>query len=251
MDHDRFDSLARSVFAGARRSRRAALGAVLGAALLHHEPESVIASKRRKWAKGAASAQAADACYPNPNCKPGRGKNASRCDFSFSTLFQNLDARGANLSKSSFAGSDLRGADFRGANLSDACFVSANLTGAKLGASVNLRGAVFCNTTMPDGSVNDRGCQGETPCCHLRLQDCPDAVVSCWQTNEIGECGAFVGQFGPVGHCWQILSGCCPCDHRDSAYWTEQCNKTYPACNGKCIAQDEEQFAACFVCPSD
>ena len=176
------------------------------------------------------------------------GKNTSRCDFAFSTVFRNKDVRGSNLSKSSFAGADLSGADLRGANLGGGCFTGANLSGAKLGGA-NLGGAIFCNTIMPDGAVNDSGCEGATPCCHLRLQDCPDATVSCWQTNEIGECGAFVGSLGPFGHCWQILTGCCPCDHRDHAYWTAQCNTNFPACNGRCIAQDEEQFAACFTCP--
>jgi hypothetical protein len=102
---------------------------------------------------------------------------------------------------------------------------------------------------MPDGTRNDSGCEGTTPCCHLQVQDCPDAVVSCWQRSAIGECGTFAGNLPSVGHCWHILSGCCPCDHLDQAYWTARCNATFPACDGRCIAQDEEQFLACFTCP--
>jgi hypothetical protein len=166
-------------------------------------------------------------------------------------VFQNQDVRGANLSKSNFVGANLRGADFRGANLGGSCLISADLTGAKLGNSVNLRNAIFCNTIMPDGRRDDTGCEGATPCCHRRLQDCADGTVDCYQPSVIGTCGAFMGSLGPFGHCWQILSGCCPCDHRDRAYWTEQCNQHFAGCNGKCIAEDGIQYLACFTCPDD
>jgi hypothetical protein len=243
MDHDRFDTLARRVFAGSRRSRRAALAALFGAALLRTESSAVLAKAKAK----AASQQP---CYPGgKTCTPGRGKNTPGCDFTFSPILRNRDARGANLSNSSFVGADMTGADLRGANLSGGCFIGADLTGAKLGNSVNLHEAIFCNTVMPDGTIDNSDCDRETACCRPRQQDCADAVVSCWLPNEIGGCGAFVNNIGPVGHCWQILSGCCPCDHRDRAYWTEQCNQKFPACNGKCIAQDEENFLACFTCP--
>ena len=108
--------------------RRAALVALLGAAVLGTDPDAALA-RRKGRGRRRVSAAAADRCFPGTNCTPGAGKNTARCDFAFSTVFRNKDVRGSNLSRSSFAGADLRGADFRGANLSGGCFASANLTG--------------------------------------------------------------------------------------------------------------------------
>ena len=47
---------------------------------------------------------------------------------------------------------DLTGADLRKANLSN-----ADLTGAELNFA-DLTGTTFCNTMMPDGSVNNADC---------------------------------------------------------------------------------------------
>lgn len=153
MDHERFDTLARRVFTDLRQSRRAAVATLLGATLLRRDAGLVLAKKKAK-----ATTKAADACYPGgPTCAPGKGKNTSDCDFANSTVIANKDVRGANLSNNNFFAANLRGADFRGANLSGSCFVSADLTGAKLGSSVNLHGAVFCNTIMPNGKRDDSG----------------------------------------------------------------------------------------------
>ena len=43
------------------------------------------------------------------------------------------------------------------ANLSGANLTGANLTGVKL-TGVNLDGVIFCNTTMPDGTINNLSC---------------------------------------------------------------------------------------------
>jgi hypothetical protein len=236
MDHAHFDTLARRVFTDLRQSRRAALATLVGVTLLRHDVGMTLAKKQAK-----ATTAAADACFPGgTTCRPGRGTNASRCDFAHSTLFTHKDVRGANLSNSNFFAADLRGADFRGANLSGSCFVGADLTGAKLGSSVNLHDAIFCHTTMPDGRIDNSGCAGETPCCHQRLQSCPDAEIGCYVPfSDGGICKTLVGTFGPVGHCYHFPS-CCPCDHADFAYWTAQCNASFPACNGQCVANDGE-----------
>lgn len=259
MDHHRFDSLARQVFTRSRQSRRAALAAVLGATLLRADPGSVRAKKTKPQkarantrANTAANATAtpADACYPNTSCTPGKGKNASGCDFANSTLFRNLSVRGANLSNANFFAADLTGADLRGANLSGGCFVSADLTGARLGASVNLHNAVFCNTRMPDGTIDNSGCEGATPCCHLREQDCPDGVIECWGP-DLGPCDIQVGTLpGKVGTCYHFPF-CCPCDPPDQSHWTGLCNQTFPACGGFCTALLREPFlpAGCYCCP--
>ena len=249
MDHDRFDLLARSVFAGARRSRRAAVGALFGAALLGADPGVSEAKKRKRRSGGQAAVGAADTCYPNTKCTPGRGKNTSGCDYTGSTLFRNLDVRGANLSNSSFFGADLTGADFRGANLGGSCFATAKLTGAKLGNSVNLGGAVFCGTTMPDGSINNSGCLGNTPCCHQRLQSCPDGEIQCWIQNGAG-CDVKAGTLpGKIPTCYKFPY-CYPCEH-DQDYWSNLCNQQFPSCGGDCWAILHEPFlpAGGYCCP--
>ena len=172
MERSRFDGLARLVFATRTRSRRSALAAIVGAVALGREPAGTLAkgrSKRKRRVRAQAKTTAAipaAACYPGGStCVPGRGKNNSGCDFSSSTAFVDANARGANLSNTNFRDADAYGADFRGANLSGSCFVKANLRNAKLGSSVNVGGAIFCRTLMPDGSINDRDCGKGTACC--------------------------------------------------------------------------------------
>jgi hypothetical protein len=239
MDHEHFDTLARRVFTDLRQSRRAALATLLGATLLRRDPDTVRAKPKAKTQ--------AKACYPGgTSCRPGKGRNTSGCDFSHSTLFQNTDVRGANLSHSSFFRADLRGADLRGANLSGSCLVGADLTGAKLGNAVNLGGAIFCFTTMPDGRIDTSGCDQESACCRTQLgdQDCPDKPVNCY-TGVGTICLDEVGSLGTFGTCWQGLNGCCPCGHADLDYWLTQCVQTFPAvckAKGDCIAQDRGWF---------
>ena len=47
--------------------------------------------------------------------------------------------------------------NLKDADLSAANLVNANLTGADLGSAI-VMDIILCNTTMPDGSVNDSGC---------------------------------------------------------------------------------------------
>jgi hypothetical protein len=240
MDRGRFDAVARVVFAELQQSRRAALATVLGATLLRFQPAPAVARRRRTGrGRGRVMAQAASSCYPGTRCTPGKGKNTSGCDFSFSTLFRNRDVRGANLSRSSFRGADLRGADLRGTNLSGACFTGASLEGAKLGASVNRHGAIFCNTVMPDGSNDGSGCAKTSACCRPIEEDCADAVIRCGIPDGFGFCDPHIGNIGPVGHCYHFP--CCgPCQNNDEDFWSSQCNAMFPTCstNGPCVATD-------------
>lgn len=246
MDRNQFDDIARLVWT--RQTRRAALAAIFGAALVGTDPSASLA-KRKGRRKGGVSAAAVDRCFPGTNCAPGAGKNTSRCDFSFSPIFRNLNVRGANLSQSNFVGADLRGADFRGANVSGSCFISADLTGAKLGGSVNRGGAIFCNTRMPDGTIDDSGCEGSSPCCHLRVHDCPDVKVGCLSKSDDGTCRDNVGDFPPVGTCWNRSTWrCCPCEHPDYDYWQGQCQQTFGEACGEnpCVAEDEASVWECY-----
>ena len=107
----------------------------------------------------------AGACYPGTTCEPGRGATNAGCDFGGSSLFRNLNVRGAVLSSANFSGADLSSADLRGAVLRDACLVGADLTDARLDNSTVLGGAIFCQTIMPDTSVDNSGCGQPTACC--------------------------------------------------------------------------------------
>jgi hypothetical protein len=193
MDHNRFDSLARVVFADRKTSRRAALAAILGTVLLRFDPS---AARTKRRGRDRLRAQAAPRCYPGARCTPGKGKNASGCDFSGSTAFFAGDFRGANLSNSNFTGASLARGDFRGANLSGACLVGANLQGAKLGSSVNLGGAIFCRTLMPNGTFNDDDCDKATNCCPV------PPPPGC------EECGDACGRPGDT--CGLFFPACCP-----------------------------------------
>ena len=75
--------------------------------------------------------------------------------------------KGASLMYAKLIDADLKGADLRSANLHDADLSSANLMGANLmGANLgsaklidaDLKDAKFCNTTMPDGTINNEDC---------------------------------------------------------------------------------------------
>ena len=69
---------------------------------------------------------------------------------------------GAKLFRANFSNADLTGASLVGANLEfaqlrGASLTDADLTDAKL-ETAHTRGAVFCNTRMPDGTVNNTNC---------------------------------------------------------------------------------------------
>ena len=99
MDRSQFDLLARLV--SSSQSRRSALAALLGAALLGRDPGVTLAKGKRKVKVQAKAKAKAKPCYPGTTCTPGKGKNTSGCDFSGSTAFFERDVRGSNLSNES------------------------------------------------------------------------------------------------------------------------------------------------------
>ena len=181
MDQSSFDRLARVL--GTAGSRRAALGAAVGAAFAG---TLGIAEARKQTRKGSnkqrkngkkdqqagVSAQAATCSNPGPS------SNLNGCNFN------NDDLSGADLSSSSmretrFRGTNLCGADLSSSNLRDADFRgfatgnATNLTRANLGSS-GCKGTrfnaetIFCRTRTCDGSISDRDCPGgiaEGICC--------------------------------------------------------------------------------------
>jgi hypothetical protein len=222
MDPRRFDSLVQSLSTGAtRRHALAALLAGLVAPLLPgHDAAAKRKTKHRNTGRGSnrdrdkdhgkgkrkaqaknkdnkntkknrAQAAAVPAkCFNGSPCIPGPGKNLAKCNFGGSSALKNKNVKGANLGGANLAGADASGANFSGANLGDACLVGAILTGARINGSTNLGGAIFCRTTMPDGSENNSGCDKGTPCCPTCDEDnpCDDGEVCCNGRRRDGDC---------------------------------------------------------------
>jgi len=90
------------------------------------------------------------------DCFLTRGANVAGCDLSGNT-YDGDDLTRANISRTqlvgaSFVGANLTRANLSGANVTDADFSGATITGA------NMKNQVRCNTTLPDGNVDNSGC---------------------------------------------------------------------------------------------
>jgi uncharacterized protein YjbI with pentapeptide repeats len=181
MDSNRFDALVRALHQP--RSRRGALGALLGGVLVHFAPAAEgkpgKGRGRGKNHRGAGkgkgrdevrAAQVPATCCSTGNCTPGKGKNLSKCCYEGADV-SGKNFSGANLGSANFTEADASRANFAGANLGKACLVDTILTGAKVNSSTNLGGAIFCRTTMPDGSTNDSGCDRGTRCCNTCIAE--------------------------------------------------------------------------------
>ena len=72
-------------------------------------------------------------------------------------LLREVRCEGCDLTGANLAGANLTGAKLAGANLSGTHLTATNLSGADL-SGARLSGAVFCKTTMPDGTVNNSIC---------------------------------------------------------------------------------------------
>lgn len=79
------------------------------------------------------------------------GADLSVADLAEAVLFE------ANLSDANLSEAELSQVDLGGANLSGVNLSGANLSGASL-SGADTTGAVFCETGMPDGSINNSGC---------------------------------------------------------------------------------------------
>jgi hypothetical protein len=176
MDGSRFDDLARQL-----SSRRNAIGGLVGGLLLpleaaargkrKHKGKDRDRGKGRSRGQKRASAQA-ESCWRAGACIVSKGSNVSQCDLAGYVAPDGLDCTRCNLSRANLRGADLTGVNFTRANLSGACLVDADFTGATFANNTNLYNAIFCNTTMPDGSVNNSGCESGTPCCPICTPSC-------------------------------------------------------------------------------
>ena len=79
------------------------------------------------------------------------------------TNFSNANLKNANLANSNLKMANLQNANLSQANLSAANLANTNLSGTSFRhanlAAVNLFEAYFCNTAMPDGSINNKDCE--------------------------------------------------------------------------------------------
>ena len=251
MDTETFDRLTRLL--GAARTRRSALGAVLGAALLGESLTSLHAKGKEKHRGHARrgsgkqkgngkprKVQAQAKCFPGKSCILGPGRNASGCDFANSTGFRNANLTGSQLSKTNLRGVDARGANFTGAQLSGACLVDANLRGAIINGTTQMSGAILCRTIMPDGATNNSGCTKATACCQTCLSlgqtgcklggGCCSGLTCTATSDGRGVCRCAAGLK-------QCADGTCkPCCANSD------CINPTPICtNGQCVACDSDQ----------
>ena len=96
------------------------------------------------------------ACDPNCDGADLYGADLSGANLTFA-LLTDANLTDANLAGANLNVADLTGANMTGANLTDANLTDAFLTNANLTNAI-LTGAYFCNTTMPDGSIDNSDC---------------------------------------------------------------------------------------------
>jgi hypothetical protein len=184
MDRLRFDTLTRLL--ATTGSRRSALGALLGAALLGTAPDLVAGrgkggkgqagrkgrgkGKDRKSRRKTQAEQVPADCFPNSRCTGRFGAQLARCDFGNSNTFENGRCIGCNLNQANFQDADASGVKFSAVNLGGACLVDADFSGGTF-LGVNTLGAIFCRTIMPNGMINNSGCNRPTPCCPTCIEE--------------------------------------------------------------------------------
>ena len=83
-------------------------------------------------------------------------KNCFECDLR-GAIFYEAYLQDANLSGAIFHLANLRRPNLRGADLSSAMLFRVDLFGADL-INANLKGAKFCNTILPLGSIAIKDC---------------------------------------------------------------------------------------------
>lgn len=253
MDAQHFDALARHL-----GSRRIALGGLLAGVLA--PLEAVARGKNNRVRKGRgkdrdrgkekgkdkkkskgngqgkdqkrANAQG-EPCWRAGACILKKGANVSRCNLAGYTSTTPLDCTGCNISRANLRGANLSGANLTRANLSGSCLVNATLSGATIANNTNLANAVFCNTVMPDGSINNSGCGNGTTCCDTCLpstcaQTCCSGQCVNVQTNP-NNCGA-CGRTCEAGDI--CLNGACACGADTCQSLGKQCGSWPDGCGG-------------------
>lgn len=190
MDRDAFDGLTRLL--ATTPSRRAALGALLGATLTG----TSVAGARNGRARRGKSHQAGRArvSAQGVNCdRSGPTSNVSGCTLD-GRDFSGDDLSNAKMVGASFRGATLRGTDLSSSDMKNAIFRGADLTCADLHASMlkkaDFRGPSGAGVTDLTGAdLSQSACSGirfddKTRLCRTRLcdghisdEDCPGGVA--------------------------------------------------------------------------
>jgi hypothetical protein len=200
MDRDHFDNFTRLISTAG--TRRTALGALLGAALIGiggiADTDAQRRRKRRmrRRRKNRGKANKDRVCYGTLTCPPpATGKDFDDCDYSSTNIFVDANAGGSSFRRTNFAnavmdGADLQGTIFRDSNLAGASMVGVDVRGASFpGACLldtDLTGHIFVEGEVPfalsflcntrDGNaVVDRDCNNLPSCC--RRSDEADGVA--------------------------------------------------------------------------
>lgn len=258
VDAERFDRLVASLtHSGSRRGVLHTLaGVALGTVGLRLDAETAGARqgggrrkrqdgngrnrRRNRGARSRARAPRSRCCRGNA-CTPGAGKNLGQCCYEGRNL-AGKSFKGANLGGANFSGATLTKANFTSANLDKACFVDANLRGARI-AGANTGTAIFCRTTMPDGSINNAGCGKGTSCCPTCDGPCPGGQQccgngSCQECCTNAHCASGVCCRGACcedgSRCIDGACSACVPDCEDRACGSDGCDGTC----GDCTAPD-------------
>ncbi|MFN8661557.1 MAG: pentapeptide repeat-containing protein [Thermomicrobiales bacterium] len=191
MNRSTFDDAARVL--AETTSRRVALGVLVGGGLLALEGSAADARRKNKRRRKRARARV---CYGGQACTPGKGAANAGCDFSQSMVFRGLDISGSNLSGANLSLADASGADLRGVSLKNACLAGATLRNALLDNATVLKGAIYCNTVMPDGTINNAHCSKSSKCCSTEGADLGQDLGgdSCVTVMNAAGCTYLLGQ---------------------------------------------------------
>jgi hypothetical protein len=198
MDRERFDALTR-LFSSSQTRRTAVfglLGAPIAGALLGHDADVEAKNKGKgKARKQKVKAQAVPAKCFIQGCTLTKS-NLSKCDFGGTSTLSGKNLTGYNLSNINLEDADASGANFTGVNFAKSCLVDADLSGATINGTTNFSQTIRCRTTMPNGTVDNTGCNKGTTCC-----------PTCIEEGET--CGAGIG--GSCCDGTSCVNGVCVC----------------------------------------
>lgn len=89
-------------------------------------------------------------------------------------------------------------------------------------------------TTFEQTPDDEQHLPREFTAAHLFIDDCPDSHYIC--TRDSGQYEDDIGSLGVRGTCWDwVAISCYPCAGLGPTW--DECNRTFPACQGKCRVQ--------------
>lgn len=126
---------------------------LIGASFFVQNPSSIQA--HTTTGSGGNGQGTVPGCVTNtpPNCIGARLSGSNLQALQLANInFSGADLSYANLQYANLENATLSDANLQGTNLSNADLLGANTNGADIGS------AIYCNTVMPDGSVDNNDC---------------------------------------------------------------------------------------------